>query len=91
MRTSDQKRKLVDYFKKNLSKGYTLDSLQIALINQNYSRAIIESAIEQVNRELAQEAPILKEKPVIKYELLDEDNKIITIKKPWWKRLFGLN
>ncbi len=91
MRSIDHKRKLVDYFKKNLSKGYTLDSLRIALINQSYSRAIIESAIEQVNRELAQEAPILKEKPVIKYELLDEDNKLITIKKPWWKRLFGLN
>jgi len=86
MRNNDLKRKLVDYFKKNLKKGYTLESLKWALINQNYSRIIIEEAIVETTKELAAEAPVLKEKPVIKYEIIGEDDKPVKIKKPWWKK-----
>ena len=85
----DYKRLLVDYLKKNLTKGYTIDSLKWALINQGYSRIAIETAIKQLNKELAEKAPILKEKPIIKYEIIDENDNPITIKKPWWKRVFG--
>ena len=84
----DYKRLLVDYFKKNLTKGYTIDSLKWALINQGYSRIAIENAIYRVNKELAEKAPILKEKPIIKYEIIDEKDNPITIKKSWWKRVF---
>jgi len=80
------RKKLVDYFKKNLAKGYTVDSLKWALINQGYSRTIVEQAIKQTHKELAEKAPILKEKPEIKYEIIDEDNNPIIIKKPFWKR-----
>jgi len=86
----NHRRKMINYFKKNLAKGYTLDSLKFALMSQGYSRAIVESAIEQANKELAETAPVLKEKPVIKYEIIDEYDKPIKIHKPWWKRLFGL-
>jgi len=86
----EYKRKLINYFKKNLAKGYTLDSLKFALMSQGYSRAIVESAIEQANKELAEKAPVLKEKPKIKYEIIDEYNKPIKIKKSWWKILFGI-
>ena len=86
----DYKRKIIDYLKKNLAKGYTPDSLKWALINQGYSRAIIEMALEQANKELAEKAPILKEKPVIRYEIIDEYDNPITIKKSWWKRLWGI-
>jgi len=86
----DYKRKIIDYLKKNLAKGYTPDSLKWALINQGYSRAIIEMALEQANKELAERAPILKEKPVIRYEIIDEYDNPITIKKSWWKRLWGI-
>ena len=86
----EYKRRLVNYFKKNLVKGYTSDSLKFALMSQGYSRAIVEAAIEQANKELAEKAPILKEKPVIRYEIIDEYDKPIIIKKPWWKRLLGL-
>ena len=86
----EYKRKLINYFKRNLAKGYTLDSLKFALMSQGYSRAIVESAIEQANKELAEKAPILKEKPVIKYEIIDEYDKPIKIHKPWWRRLLGL-
>ena len=90
MERLDYKRKIINYFKKNLAKGYTLDSLKWALIDQGYSRAIVEIALEQANKELAEKAPILKEKPVIKYEIIDEYDKPITIKKSWWRRFWGL-
>lgn len=85
----DYKNNIKNYFKKNLSKGYTLDSLRWALVNQGYSRVAIERAIRQVNKELAERAPILKEKPIIKYEIIDENDNPIIIKKPWWRRIFG--
>ncbi len=86
----DYRRKIIDYFKKNLAKGYTSDSLKWALIDQGYSREIVEFALEQANKELAEKAPILKEKPVIKYEIIYEFYKPIIIKKSWWKRFWGL-
>jgi len=86
----DYRRKLVNYFKKNLVKGYTVDALKFALINQGYSRIIVERAIEETNKELSKKAPILKERPQIKYEIIDENDNPITIKKPLWKRILGL-
>ena len=84
------KRKLVNYFKKNLVKGYTSDSLRFALMSQGYSRTAVDTALETANKELAEKAPVLKEKPKIKYEIIDEYNRPIKIKKPWWKRIFGI-
>ena len=83
-------RKLIEYFRKNLKKGYTLDSLKWALVGQGYSRTAVERAIEDFHKELARQAPILKEKPVITHEIIGENNQPILIKKPWWKRVFGL-
>ncbi len=83
-------RKLVDYFKRNLSKGYTTESLKWALINQGYSKIEVMRAIERANKELAEKAPILKEKPVIKYEIIDENDNPIIIKKSWWRRILRL-
>ncbi len=90
MEKTDYKRKLIDYLKKNLTKGYTLDSLKFALINQGYSRAIVGIAIEKANKELAEKAPIIREKPIIKYEIIDENDNPITIKKSFWKRILGV-
>jgi len=89
MKPIDSKRNLVDYFKKNLKKGYTIDSLKKALLYQEYSRIAIERAIEQLNKELAQEAPVLKEEPIIKYEIIDENDNPIKIKKSFWKKIMG--
>lgn len=85
----DYRKNLVGYFKKNLTKGYTPDSLKFALIGQGYSRSIVERALEQAHKELAEKAPILKEKPKIKYEIIDENDNPIEIKKPFWKRIFS--
>lgn len=77
---------LAEYIKKNLSKGYTLDSLKFSLLNQGYSRTSVEQAIELANQQLAAKAPIMKEKPQITYKLISEDSEM---KKPnIFKRFF---
>jgi len=83
------RKKLVEYFRKNLKKGYTADSLKYSLATQGYSKPIVEMALREAHKELAQKAPVLKTKPVIKYEIMDENDNPITIKKPWWKHFFG--
>lgn len=90
MRENNYRKQLVDYFKKNLSKIYTPDALKLALINQGYLRTAVERALEQAHKELAEEAPKFKEKPRIKYEIIDEDDKPITIKKSFWRKILGL-
>ncbi len=86
---TDSQNDLVEYLRKNLAKGYTLESLKIALLRQNYSRITIEQAIRKVNEQLAKQAPKFREKPKIKYEIIDEHDKPVKIKKPFWKRIFG--
>jgi hypothetical protein len=77
---------LVDYFKKNLRKNYPVQTLKWALINQGYSRTEVQEALDQATKELAEKAPVLKEKPQISYEIFDENDNPIKIKIPWWKR-----
>jgi len=84
------KEQLAEYFKKNLKKGYTPDSLKWALISQSYSRVIVEEALNDAQKEMAKEAPIFKEKPLINYHAYDKEGKLVETKKPWWKRIFGL-
>jgi hypothetical protein len=82
------KRNLIDYFKKNLKKSYDSETLKWALVDQGYSRVIVESALEEARKELAEQAPTLKEKPVIKHEIIDEHNNPIVIERSWWQRIF---
>ena len=79
MLDEDYKKKIINYFKRNLSKGYTEESLKWALVNQGYSRTDISRSLEQVHKELAEKAPEIKEKPKIKYEIYDKDNKLIKV------------
>ena len=85
----DYRKKLIEHIKKNLGKGYTSESLKWALIKQGYSRILVEDALEKAHKELAEKVPILKEKPKISYEIIDEYDNPVVIKKPWWKRIFG--
>jgi hypothetical protein len=88
MRRLDNKRELVDYFKRNLSKNYTVEALKFALERQGYSRVMIEQAIEQANKEIAERAPVIKEKPVIKHEYYDENNKPIQVEPfNFWEKI----
>jgi len=88
--TENYMRNLVEYLKKNLKKGYTPDSLKFALIKQGYSKVAVEEAIKRATNELAEQAPVLKEKPVIKYEIVDEHDNPIRIRKSFLKRFFDL-
>jgi len=87
MRRTDYKEQLVDYFKKNLRKGYTEESLKFALMRQGYSRTAIEQALEQAHKEISKKAPEFKEKPLIKYEIMDENNRPVRIKTSFFKKL----
>ncbi len=80
VREEDYIQQLADYIKKNLVKGYTLDSLRIALESQDYSRSAIERAAQLANEQLAKQAPPMKEKPRIKYKIVS-DKKIEQIEK----------
>ena len=93
MKEAEYKRKIIDYLKKNMKKGYTQESLKWALVKQGYSRTLVDLAIKEANKEFSKEAPILKEKPVITHEIIGENDKPIArgINKPWWKRLLGLD
>jgi len=87
--------KLVEYFKKNLAKGYTEESLKWSLIQQGYSRTDISRSLEKLEKEREyerKENEKSKDKPKIKYELYGSDNKPIKIetRKPGksWKKFF---
>ena len=85
--------KLADYIKKNISKGYTMDALRFSLLNQGYSKTSVEKAIEIANKQLAAQAPKISDKPVIKYETVDDAEmaaKVAAQEKPgFFARLFG--
>jgi SOS response regulatory protein OraA/RecX len=91
----NQNQQLADYIKKNLSKGYTQDSLRFALLKQGYSRTTVEKAMEIANKQMAENAPRMVEKPVVKYEIIDDDEMAAKIaaqdstNKGFFKRLFG--
>ena len=88
LRDTDYIQQLANYIKKNLQKGYTLDSLKFSLQDQGYSRAEIERAIKVANGQLAKSAPKMVEKPVIKYEVEtigDEDSDGVKIS--FWSKI----
>lgn len=76
---------LIEYIKKNLKKGYTKESLKWALISQGNSKLEVEKALKRVDEELAKEAPILRTKPEIRYEIIEPKLE----KKSFWKRFFS--
>jgi hypothetical protein len=92
---------IADYIKKNLKKGYTLDSLRFSLISQGYSKISVENAIGLANKQMAKEIPQIKERPEIIYrvvteaeELNDTEDKssgkrVSTNKKGFFNKLFG--
>lgn len=88
MRRLDYKRELVDYFKKNLAKNYTESSLKYALESQGYSRVMIDKALETAHKEMAEKAPILKEKPIIKYQVYDFENNPVKVEPfSFWEKI----
>ena len=85
----NQNQQLADYIKKNLAKGYTADSLKFSLISQGYSRTCVEKAIEIANKQLADSAPKMVEKPTVKYEVIDSDEMAAKVAAQDGKGFFG--
>ncbi len=93
----NQRRNLIDHVKKNISKGYSQESLKWALIGQGHSKAEVNGILEIAEKEVKEESPkpeAKKEKPKIKYELYDVDNKPIKIttrkpKKGFFSKFFS--
>lgn len=84
------RRNLIDHVKRNISKGYSQESLKWALIEQKHSKSEVKEILETANKELEKEKPKSSEKkevPKIKHELYDVDNKPIRL--PFFKRIFG--
>jgi len=84
-RQTDYIQQLANYIKRNLAKGYTLDSLKTSLEQQDYSRSAIERAIQLANEQLSKQAPKMIEKPVIKVEI----EPPIEEKKSLWQKIKG--
>ncbi len=87
MSNEGAKTKIINYFKKNLSKGYSPVSLKWALIQQGYSRILVESALEKAKKEVLESKnnEEHKERPRIRYQLYGADNK--PIKKPLFRKI----
>ena len=92
----DYIQQLADHIKINLKKGYTTMALRVSLINQGYSKISIEKAIELANKQLADSAPEMKEKPQISYRIISDKDQPMTISTTpknsffgWIKSIFG--
>lgn len=96
MEDTTRKATLVNYVKKNISKGYKPESLRWALVSQGYSRIIIDDAFKQATKELDEEDKKIKlaqqerDKPKIEYQAYDENDHPLFPKKAWWKKLFKI-
>ena len=92
VKSTDYTGRVINYIKKNLKKGYTKESLKWALINQGYSNFEVKKAIKKADEHLASKAPILKTKPIIKYEVIEpKENKVIYSshkKTSFWDKIF---
>lgn len=78
---------IVRYIEKNLTKGYTPESLKWALLSQGYTKSEFEKAMKIVTENQAKKLPPIKEKPVIKYEVVHPEVK--PEKKSFLKKIFG--
>lgn len=78
---------LVDYAKKNLDKGYTLDSLRWALISQGHSRIEVDKALAAAQADKAKQVQTSAKssmQPQPQMEVQPEPEK-----QSFWKKLFS--
>ena len=88
MREVEQLRKLTDYIKKNLKKGYTLDSLRWALISQGNSKMEVDKAIALAQKEITKQAPVQSSvEPAPQIDITPENTQ--PENKSFWKSLFS--
>lgn len=79
---------IMDYFNRNVKKGYPLEDLKWTLIRQGYLKIEVEKAVEIMKEKQAKEEK-MKPKP---REIIDEPvvfQEPVVEKKGFWSRLFG--
>ncbi len=81
------KTRLVEYLKKNMRKGYPAVTLRVALINQGYLRTTVDDALKETIKQMASEAPVIKEKPEIEHEIITDEP--VVVKKSFWQKIIG--
>ena len=89
IREIDNVNHLIEYLKKNLEKGYNLETLKWALINQGYSKINIERAVKFVSEiEEAKKPKSINEPKKTAEEALQALNNIPKIqKRSFWKKI----
>jgi hypothetical protein len=83
VRENDIVQTIVAYIDKNLKKGYNIDELKWALVNQKYSRIEIDKAMKIVQAR----APAVKEEQ--KQVMIEQSVQEMAApeKKSFWKKL----
>ena len=83
VRNIDTTKGIIDYIQRNLKKGYKLEQLKWALINQGYSRIEVDKAVKYITE--IEEAQKVKKVEEIKPEVMQEPIRFEE-KKSGWKR-----
>ena len=75
--------KLVQYVKKNIAKGYPIDTLKYALLSQGYGRTTVSNAIQDATKQdtkqkqdqQSEQQTKDKNKPKITYTVVDREDQ----------------
>ncbi len=92
MRKTPHLRTILEYFEKNLKKGYKIDALKYVLLNQGYSKVEIAEAIKIIEEKTKKEKEEVKKEEERKLKMqIQEDLKQVNEqqKKGFWGRFFG--
>lgn len=94
VRSTPALRTILDYFEKNLKKGYKMDDLKFMLISQGYPKVDVDEAVKIIIEKNKQQAEIEKPKikvinPVRQIEYSSDMQAVNEKKKGLWDKLFG--
>ena len=92
VRATPHLRTILDYFEKNLKKGYKVDALKYVLQNQGYSKTEIAEAIRIIEEKTKKDQEALKKEEEKRLKMqIQEELKQVTEqqKKGFFGRLFG--
>jgi predicted DNA-binding protein with PD1-like motif len=79
--------KIVEYVEKNLKKGYSLEELKWALINQKYSKIEINKALEIISARTNKAKQEERQKEILAATVVEE-NQFDEIEKGFMKKFF---
>jgi hypothetical protein len=92
VRATPHLRTILDYFERNLKKGYKADALKYVLLNQGYSKTEIAEAMRILEEKTKKDQEAIKKEEERKLKMqIQEDLKQVAQeqKKGFWGRLFG--